>query len=241
MSKLKVSRLKRKHTFGGEFDSKGLVRMLNRIRTGKLARAAWHLAVIRLLEDVVTLARKHETQHFGPIFSAAGKNLPAPLTEEVYRKSAYATFDKYFPGQRRGVNAELEELVDRINRQLCRYRLYPLLGTVNSRLPIKFSWTSASSLVGSLVADIVQLASSGYIERVRKCDECEKWYYARFINQRFCGRHCRQRNYTTSEKGKARRREYMRAYMRKYLEALKGARKDKKGPRRNRSHRGEGG
>ncbi len=103
------------------------------------------------------------------------------------------------------------ELV-RINKKLRRYKVNPsLIFQIEDRWRV--TWESPSR--GSELVDlIVRLAQKGLLLRIRRCGECEKWFFARFNHQTFCSRKCRQRNFRESEKGRQQRREYMRNYMR---------------------------
>lgn len=62
------------------------------------------------------------------------------------------------------------------------------------------------------VLTVLTLANGGGIDRIRQCDRCGKWLYARRIQQRFCSQSCQQRNYRDSETWKTDRRDYMRRY-----------------------------
>ncbi len=65
---------------------------------------------------------------------------------------------------------------------------------------------------GQALETIVNLARSGYLDRLRRCVHCHKWLYAKFRHQNFCSMKCQQKHYTQSEEWKAHRREYMRRY-----------------------------
>lgn len=62
------------------------------------------------------------------------------------------------------------------------------------------------------VLTVLTLANCGGIDRIRQCDQCGRWLYARRIQQRFCSQSCQQRNYKDSETWKTDRRDYMRRY-----------------------------
>lgn len=59
------------------------------------------------------------------------------------------------------------------------------------------------------------LAASGSLSSVRRCEKCRKWYAARRQDQRFCSLACRQEDYISSSHGRAKRTAYMRKYRRR--------------------------
>lgn len=77
------------------------------------------------------------------------------------------------------------------------------------------SWESRNEYAKQLQT-ILSLLQLGVLDRLRHCQECENWFFARFNHQIFCSRQCRQKNFRESEKGRSRRREYMRHKMREY-------------------------
>lgn len=63
------------------------------------------------------------------------------------------------------------------------------------------------------VHNAIELARRGLLERIVPCD-CGRWFFARFVHQRFCSTRCRKRHHARSETFKSARREYMRRYYR---------------------------
>jgi len=61
---------------------------------------------------------------------------------------------------------------------------------------------------------VLDLAKRGFLERVRRCRYCEKWFFARVRHQKFCTRDCQQSNFRTSKEFRAKRKFYMRRYRR---------------------------
>jgi hypothetical protein len=57
---------------------------------------------------------------------------------------------------------------------------------------------------------ILKLTQIGYLTRLRRCTQCQKWLYAKYRHQNFCSTKCQQKNYTQSPEWKAYRRRYMR-------------------------------
>jgi len=59
---------------------------------------------------------------------------------------------------------------------------------------------------------LVQLMEQGAILKLRKCQQCTSWFFARFSHQAFCKSQCRIKHLSTSEKFRENRRKYMREY-----------------------------
>lgn len=49
-------------------------------------------------------------------------------------------------------------------------------------------------------------------ERIRRCDECAKWFFAATYHQSYCNGTCRQKHASHSAEFKAKRAEYMKKY-----------------------------
>jgi hypothetical protein len=59
---------------------------------------------------------------------------------------------------------------------------------------------------------LIYLAEHGRLERLRECQRCRRWLYARFSHQRFCSTKCQQAYYWASPEWKAHRKQWMRDY-----------------------------
>ncbi len=71
------------------------------------------------------------------------------------------------------------------------------------------------ALVARQVRCVLQLIAQGAIMNVRRCQECTKWYFARFSHQEFCSGSCRGKHFAKTEDFKQKRRDYMRRYYRR--------------------------
>lgn len=67
---------------------------------------------------------------------------------------------------------------------------------------------------GDALQSIIKLAEEGFLGRVRTCDVCGRWYFARFEHQLFCQTPCQQKNFRSTPKFRAQWRDYMRDYRR---------------------------
>jgi hypothetical protein len=63
---------------------------------------------------------------------------------------------------------------------------------------------------------VMRLAECGLLVRVRQCERCGDWFYAKRDRARFCKKMCARLHWQTSETGKAKRKKYLREYMRDY-------------------------
>jgi hypothetical protein len=107
-------------------------------------------------------------------------------------------------------------LTEKIDQELSRYALKVKTLHVQDEGQYKtfaepkwiFAWnSSAGARAAEMIFRIVRLGERGLLGRVRECARCEKWFYAKFNHQRFCGKKCQLQHYQTSEEWKRRRRE----------------------------------
>lgn len=64
------------------------------------------------------------------------------------------------------------------------------------------------------VLNLLTLFEEESLDRVRQCEQCQSWFFARFHRQRFCHHSCQQKFFRASEEWRAQQREYMRRYRR---------------------------
>jgi len=58
---------------------------------------------------------------------------------------------------------------------------------------------------------LVRLHEMGLLDRIKKCEYCERWLFGRFAHQRFCsGGKCREKAFQSSPSAKEKRREWAR-------------------------------
>jgi len=107
-------------------------------------------------------------------------------------------------------------LTEKIDDQLSRYSLKVRTFHVQDEGKYKtfaepkwiFGWySSAGARAAEMIFRIVRLGERGLLARVRTCNRCTRWFYAKFNHQRFCSKKCQLRHYQTSEEWKRRRRE----------------------------------
>ena len=83
----------------------------------------------------------------------------------------------------------------------------------------KFHWVQPWSTVSNksmvrwiFLAVIHDLAVIGQLRRVRECNVCRRWFFARRDDQGFCSPSCREKDWRTSPRGRTKRAAYMRGY-----------------------------
>ena len=65
---------------------------------------------------------------------------------------------------------------------------------------------------GDAVLSLFRFMEAGYFQRLRKCDFCSNWFFARFGHQHYCQKRCQMVAYKTTEPWRMKRRKYMREY-----------------------------
>jgi hypothetical protein len=71
---------------------------------------------------------------------------------------------------------------------------------------------SPVALLSIQVRWVLQLIAQRAIHKVRKCQQCSAWFFARRLDQQFCKASCRRKHFETTEEFKATRRQYMRKW-----------------------------
>jgi hypothetical protein len=71
---------------------------------------------------------------------------------------------------------------------------------------------SPIALLSVQVRCVLQLIEQGAILKIRRCQQCKVWFFARSSNQEYCKTSCRIKHLTGTEKFKKHRREFMRKY-----------------------------
>ncbi len=113
--------------------------------------------------------------------------------------------------------AGLLESYERLNEKLATFIHAPHIDWHEFYEGNRVSWTLANqefptAHLGKQIGWVLQLFAQGSILRVRRCEECTKWYFAHISNQKFCSDSCRGKNFSQSESAKEHRRKYMRDY-----------------------------
>jgi hypothetical protein len=123
---------------------------------------------------------------------------------------------------------EIEKRRALLERELSRYRFTPraevAMGGGGKGPSVWAAWWKGNDsrreeglrfVAPEALELILKLTQTGDLTRLRQCNQCQKWLFARFRHQTFCSTQCQQRNYTQSDTWKAHRRAYMRRYYQK--------------------------
>jgi hypothetical protein len=124
---------------------------------------------------------------------------------------------------------EWSRLFARISRELRRHKVFPELSrfhedgkwSVEWRSNARTEWMYTTADIRDrpvtatdAVVEVVRAATDGYIQRIRKCRCCTRWFAAALKTQAFCSQECQRKHYWSSSSWKAHRRAYMRRYRR---------------------------
>ena len=123
------------------------------------------------------------------------------------------------------IHCEIEKRRVLLERELRRYRFTPraevAMGGGGKGPSVWAAWWKGDGsrsekglrmTASDALVLILKLTQVGDLTRLRRCSQCQKWLFARFRHQAFCSTKCQQKNYTQSDKWKAKRRAYMRDY-----------------------------
>ena len=140
--------------------------------------------------------------------------------------------------QHRGLNMpkrgyslrEWRSLFARICKELQCHKVFPQLSrfhddgkwTVEWRSNARTEWMRSTQAdlreqpvtLTDAVVEVVEAATNGFIERIRECLCCQRWFAAALKTQVFCSPECQRKHYWSSSSWKAHRRAYMRRYRR---------------------------
>jgi hypothetical protein len=106
-------------------------------------------------------------------------------------------------------------------RELSRHRMWPDVYGITDRgnpragAKLDFIWNTSNRPSSDAVLQIALLGGEGLLSRVRRCDACGRWFYARFRHQDFCKTRCQQTHYKRSPDWREHRRKYMQSYRRR--------------------------
>jgi hypothetical protein len=132
--------------------------------------------------------------------------------------SRMAKDKEYVDNRGRFVGSKLRALWEKIRFQLGSVRWTPYLFPPSEKRGLVYLWAPAAQapreLDTSQYAGIIfnLAARGGMLEKVRRCRNCKKWFFASRGIHRFCSVNCRVAFYRKTPQGRARNREYMRNY-----------------------------
>jgi hypothetical protein len=114
------------------------------------------------------------------------------------------------------------ELWARLERELRSYSFVPELdqwinmwSSVKSRSGrrLSFHWRSRNGQEGMAVLWILELLGIGRLSRVRRCQQCSKWFFSAVKEDgKFCSVKCQRSFSSSKEEAREQHREYMRVW-----------------------------
>jgi hypothetical protein len=115
-----------------------------------------------------------------------------------------------------GKHQDVARLKAALNKQLQTYPGFPVLSHIATTGTPEITHGVASkqirpSEVGALNA-VLSLARQGLLDRMRQCQQCNRWFFARFQHQLSHDSKCRIKHSRSTEQAKEKHRQRMRDY-----------------------------
>jgi hypothetical protein len=191
--------------YAGEQLSKPLLVWLNRRRRG-----TDHPRIERLLANLASIRRFYGERAFNAGNDASTTIRPGfeGLTWSVMDLPATVVSREFARARREA------------RKELSHHRMWPDLDYFTSPAvrskggQLTFRWNYGNRKASEAVLQIVLLGQERLLWRVRQCDKCGRWFYARFKHGRFCSTPCQQIYYRESPEWREGRRKYMQRYRR---------------------------
>jgi hypothetical protein len=175
------------------------------------------LALVAWLND-----RSEDGSWLSASRESSRKAVERSLTDAVMVCQEYAKFgtEREFHQAAKGgrISAAFWDARDRWNRTMADFTHVPTMEPSNVYEGKRIVWSLAEhspiGLIGMQLDWIIELIQEDALLKVRKCQQCANWYFARFERQEFCSNLCRGKNHSRSDAFRQRRRKYMREYYR---------------------------
>lgn len=111
---------------------------------------------------------------------------------------------------------EWRALWTKIERLLRKFSFAPELDDsleVGPARRMSFQWRSSNGREGMAVLWILELLNIGRLSRVRRCENCSKWFFSAVKEEgKFCTIKCQRTAYKSKDEPREQHREYMRAW-----------------------------
>ncbi len=104
---------------------------------------------------------------------------------------------------------EFERLLGELNNLSRRYKWSPGYQVSETGLSLSWQFPEPENWEANSVWWIRQLVEAHAIHRLRRCLQCQTWFYAATEHQRFCVEKCRKKHASGSPVFKEKRRRYM--------------------------------
>jgi hypothetical protein len=105
----------------------------------------------------------------------------------------------------------------RLNAMLAKFTYAPQIDLHELPDGERVSWVLSAQetpmpLISVQVRSILRLIEDGTLLKIRKCQQCGRWYFAHYWHQQYCTTSCRRKHLSGTEEFKEKRRKYMRNY-----------------------------
>jgi hypothetical protein len=118
--------------------------------------------------------------------------------------------------QKKKLAPEFWESHQRLNAILATFTYAPRIDLDEFPDGERVSWMLVTecpiALCSVQVRWVLQLIEQRAILKIRKCEECESWFFAQISHRKFCKTSCQLKHFAGSEKFKEKRRKYMRKW-----------------------------
>jgi len=118
------------------------------------------------------------------------------------------------------MGADYVEALTKVRAELSRHRFWPDIEGLAGRTSASqgggmvFRWRAKAGNTADAVLQVVLLGQQRLLWRVRRCLNCQRWFFARFKHQRHCKMQCQQAYYRDDPQWRENRRKYMQNYRR---------------------------
>jgi len=136
------------------------------------------------------------------------------LAQEAHRIAEEArqcpTDEQYFSYKVRA-GTVLSKLNAVLSRYECKVRVLFYASSVHRH----YLFFSGRGTDPEVIAVAFLIENLALVHRIRRCSECQRWFFAVTEHQKYCGDNCRKRHAARGEEFLERRRTYMRDYRQK--------------------------
>lgn len=108
----------------------------------------------------------------------------------------------------------LSAVLSKLNATLFRYNSKTEIMYSHASLCSRTLFSSSRANKSEVVAVAFLIEYLALVHRIRRCGECQKWFFAITDHQKFCRDGCRKRRASYGEEFREKRRAYMRHYRR---------------------------
>jgi hypothetical protein len=216
-------------------DTKESAKYLQQFLTLRMNGAS-NSAEVKRVTRFIELFQKAQTLHEGfRLFFKDHEEMVAFLRGSVRRTTAKPNYcsgyEFHGSPELQKLNSDLDETLSELNRCMSRYKSFPWVfhgdyGFPSLFVSETFERSNRAEYWEHLSIRILCRRNGDWIDRVRRCKACERWFFAVVEHQTHCSDRCRKRRAATSDEFRDKRRLYMREYRRREKEQERRATAD---------------